>query len=469
MRQSDGLLRRVAAVTTAFAVVAGVAVAVSQGMSSAGDDRDNLLDHSGFRMGGEGWDVRSTAQVDVRRTSPGALGSRYALRLTPSATADVTLVDQRQGLPSAKNDALYRAIAYVRTDQPKTSVALRLSELRGADVVGSRRVDFTLDGGGWQRLVIRYQAQAGDTELQLAVGFPELAKDTRVFVDHLRIYAVEAPDRGDNTPDNPNPPSRGDSGTLFGASVYQGSQSWEAAVAASDQRFGRHEVIRVFHPGLPNAWPGRSGSVGRPVVVSFKAPPAQVVAGNHDDELLSWFRNAPRDRTIWWSYWHEPEDDVKSGSITAQQWREAYRRIAGLAARADNPMLRSTVILMCWTANPNSGRSLNDFFPGRDVVDTIGWDCYNKSDSYLDPQTMFARAIAASRNFGVGFGIAELGSKLRGGDSNGAERAAWLRRVGAHLAGEGAEFVTYFDSLVPGGDFRLDAAGQQAWRDVVDS
>lgn len=469
MRKHKGLFRRVTAATAAFAVVGGLAVVVSDGLSSARNRADNVLDHSGFRMGAEGWDVQSTARLDVRRSSPGAVGSRYALRIQTHATADVSLIDSRHQAPTAEQGQLYRGIVYVRTDTPAVRGQLRVREMRDGRQLGTGGASFTLTNTQWQRVTFRYRALASTSTLRMAVEFSDLRAGTPVFVDHLRLIAL---DSGSARPDGPRggTSGRADSDTMFGASVYQAGRSWDAAVAASDQRYGDLEVVRVFYPGLPSAWPGRAGSVDRPVVVSFKAPPAQVLSGRYDDELLSWFRAAPRDRDVWWAYFHEPEDDVKRGEFSAQTWREAYRRIAGLAARVDNPALHNTVILMCWTANPNSGRSLSDFFPGRDVVDTIGWDCYNKSESsYLDPATMFARAITASKNFGVGFGIAELGSKLRGGDG-GSNRAQWLRRVGQHLSDQGAEFVTYFDSLVEGGEFRLlDSASQQAWRDVVNS
>lgn len=467
MRKDKGLFRRVVAATAAFAVVGGLAVVVSDGLSSARNRADNVLDHSGFRMGAEGWDVRSKAQLDVRRSSPGAVGSRYAVRIETDATADVSLADSQA--PRAEQGQLYRGIVYVRTDTPVVGGELRLRETRDGRQLGTRAAVFTLGDKQWQRVTFRYRALASTSKLRMSVAFADLEAGTPVFVDHLRLIAI---DSGTERPDGPRggTSGRSNSDTMFGASVYQAGRSWSDAVAASDQRYGDLEVVRVFYPGMPSAWPGRAGSVDRPVVVSFKATPSQVLSGRYDAELLSWFRAAPRDRDIWWAYWHEPEDNVQRGDFSAQSWRDAYRRIAGLAARVDNPALHNTVILMCWTANPNSGRSLNDFFPGRDVVDTIGWDCYNKSESaYLDPTSMFSRAIAASKNFGVGFGIAELGSKLRGGDG-GASRADWLRRVGQHLSGQGAEFVTYFDSLVDGGEFRLlDSASQQAWRDVVNS
>jgi hypothetical protein len=230
------------------------------------------------------------------------------------------------------------------------------------------------------------------------------------------------------------------------------------------------EVVRVFYPGLPGAWPGQAGDVGGPIVVSFKANPVDILSGKYDSYLANWFETMPLHRDIWWTYWHEPEDDVANGNFTAQQWRDAYRRIAGLADAANHPRLYNTVILMCWTLDPRSGRNFDNFFPGSDVVEALGWDCYsvpNQTTPYASPETMYGQALAKTRQLGLMFGIAETGSLLAPSDPTGQLRGDWLRRVGHYLGRNNADFVCYFDSVV-GGDFRLlDGPSATGWRDVV--
>ncbi|MEO8328611.1 MAG: hypothetical protein ABI586_01275, partial [Candidatus Nanopelagicales bacterium] len=226
----------------------------------------------------------------------------------------------------------------------------------------------------------------------------------------------------------------------------------------------------VFYPGLPSAWPGRAGQVNGPVVVSFKAQPSDVLSGKYDAFFADWFKKAPQTSDIWWAYWHEPEDDVEAGAFSSQQWRDAYRRIAGFADAARNPMLHNTVILMCWTMNPKSGRTFDNYFPGADVVETLGWDCYSHpSDptAYSKADDMYGRAVTKSKELGIPFGIAETGSRLAQGDESGAKRAAWLKYIARWAADRDASFMTYFDSVV-GGEFRLlDEPSRTAWRDVV--
>jgi hypothetical protein len=248
--------------------------------------------------------------------------------------------------------------------------------------------------------------------------------------------------------------------------MQENGESWQQAVARRDRTIGTAAAIRVFYPGLPQAWPGRAGSVDRDVIVSFKANPTAVISGEYDDRLRSWFATAPRDRLVFWSYFHEPEDDIERGSFTAAQYRAAWTRIAKLADEAHNPQLRATLILMAWSVNKASGRTWTDYYPGGDVIDVIGWDAYNtaakkKQPAYASPAAIYDPPAAAARAVGKPFGFAEWGSILLPGDS-GADRAAWVRASTSHQAKIGAVFSTYFDSAV-GGDFRLtDEASRRA-------
>ncbi|MFL6180979.1 MAG: hypothetical protein ACJ73J_01600 [Actinomycetes bacterium] len=258
--------------------------------------------------------------------------------------------------------------------------------------------------------------------------------------------------------------------TQFGASVYRGSSSWHSAVQRSDDRYGGLEVVRVFYPGMPQPWKNVTSAVDTSLVVSFKAQPNRILSGADDQRLKQWFADAPRDRDIWWTYYHEPENNVEHGDFTAEQWRAAYKHIAAIANAADNPHLHNSIVLMCWTLDPSSGRSVADYFPGTDVVETIAWDCYSEpstSQAYESPEDLYASAISTSRSLGVRWGIAETGSVKAPVDSSGELRAQWLLDAGQYLANEGAEFVVYFDSVV-GGEFRLlDRPSQLAWRDVI--
>ncbi len=245
------------------------------------------------------------------------------------------------------------------------------------------------------------------------------------------------------------PPSNPTSGTMFGATVYTpGGQTQAQSLAAANARYGKLEIVRVFYPGLPAAWPGSAGLSGGPVEVSFKALPRDVLSGSLDSQLSGWFATAPRDRPVIWTYFHEPEDDIARGSYTAVDYRAAWAHLRGLANKAGNPQLKSSLILMGWSLKPASGRNWKDYYPGSATIDILGWDVYNlifNKGQYSDVDSIAAPVVAASRAEGKPWGIAELGAKLVPGDE-GTRRAAWLRSMGAFSKANVVIYVSYFES-----------------------
>lgn len=261
--------------------------------------------------------------------------------------------------------------------------------------------------------------------------------------------------------------------TRFGTSVSRvGGEDYRAAKRRVTRDYGAPRVLRVFHSGLPSPWGTIHRNLGRrvPLVVSFKADPRSILAGRHDAYLRKWFATAPTGRRTFWTYYHEPEDNIDRGEFSAAQYRAAWSRIAGLARAADNRRLRATLILMTWSLNPSSDRNWRAYYSAGDI-DVLGWDGYNPYEAqgrYSRPSEMFGRAFRAARSVGLPFGIAEFGSNLAAGD-NGRLRARWLRACARWLDRREARFVTYFDAVFPGeNDFRLrDNPSRSAWRKVV--
>ena len=261
------------------------------------------------------------------------------------------------------------------------------------------------------------------------------------------------------------------SSTAFGAAYKVTREESEAlALQRADELLGRLDVVRVFNAGPPAPWPGKAP--GRSVVVSFKLEPAGVVAGEFDDQMSAWFRSAPQDVDVHWSYWHEPEDDIEDGRFSAEEYRSAFVHLARLADRAAGPRTRSALILQSYTTRPTSGRDWRDYYPGEEAVDVFAWDVYNRPErggGYTPPAELLGAQIEIARSVGKPFAVAELGSVLAEGDQ-GEGRAQWLREVGEYLKAQGAVFVTYFDLAFNGGrdDYRLrDEPSLQAWKDVT--
>lgn len=260
--------------------------------------------------------------------------------------------------------------------------------------------------------------------------------------------------------------------TLCGVSfIPESGESYAQGLTREDNLFGGLEAFRVFYTGAPAAWPGNAGRSGRTVVVSFKYNPKDILSGSKDAFLKDWFKKAPRDRDVYWVYYHEPEDNIESGVFSAADYRAAWRRLAGLADAAGNSKLHATLVLMDYSLMPQSGRKWKDFYPGADVIDVLGWDVYNWNRTSYTPATdLVTRVAAASKAEGKPWGIAEMGSPKLTNDSTGSGRAAWLTAMANESIKNKALWITYFDVNYTKADWRLrDAAAQRAWKAFCDA
>lgn len=261
-------------------------------------------------------------------------------------------------------------------------------------------------------------------------------------------------------------------GTAFGAVVKpQGAQSYPQALAQSESRYGRLGVVRFFARNGPGTWADYEARWGdRTPIISFGISPSVVLSGSKDQALRQFFAAAPRDHPVYWTFFHEPENDIEHGAFTAARFREAFAHVADLAAAANNPQLQATLILMCYTVNPNSGRDWHNYYV-EGSVQVLGWDCYNhkwRSGGYGTPENLLSRAVATSQSTGLPWGVAELGSVRGFKDPTGSGRAAWLRACGSYLSNQGAAFVSYFDTNGAGTDYRLlDEPSRAAWDELV--
>ncbi|PZS27885.1 MAG: hypothetical protein DLM59_15595 [Pseudonocardiales bacterium] len=281
------------------------------------------------------------------------------------------------------------------------------------------------------------------------------------------------------------PADAGASGIVFGASVAaKPGGTFTQAVADQDAAYGTPApmpISRVFLNVAASWVTGDQAVSKRPVVVSFKYSPTSVLAHKNDRALKNFFSTAPTTYETYWSYIHEPEDNIERGEFTSADYRAAWTHIADLATAANNPHMHSTLILMCFTLNPASARDWHNYYAGSAAQSMIAFDCYNhagKRNAYGLPSNIFKPITDWQQTpdaKDITWGISEVGSTLGKTDTGGALRAQWLRDVGAFLVNQHtvnpnhAIFAIYFDVVGPSGtDYRLtDANSQAAWREVV--
>jgi FlgD Ig-like domain len=253
---------------------------------------------------------------------------------------------------------------------------------------------------------------------------------------------------------------------LLGSSVLSGPD-----LAADTKTFGRMPIVRVYYPGLPssNAWSGGlAGANHSAVVVSFKALPQNILSGADDAALRHFFDTAPTGHPIYYSYYHEPEDNIARGEFSLSGYKAAWAHVVQLANQAHNPALHSTLILMSWDLVPASHRYWKNYLPGGHIIRVLGWDAYPTGSAtnvhpVLQPASGFmGPAIAASKSVGLPYGFPEFGlSTARG-------RPGWLQSVGSYIMHSGALFASYFNGNTQYPTLRLtDSASQAVWRGFV--
>jgi hypothetical protein len=242
-------------------------------------------------------------------------------------------------------------------------------------------------------------------------------------------------------------------------------------LATDTSQFGRMPIVRVYYPGLPNpnAWStGLAAANHSAVIVSFKALPTDILSGADDSALRHFFDTAPTAHPIYYTYYHEPEDNIERGEFNLANYKAAWAHVVAIANAAHHPNLHSTLILMSWDLDKASHRNWRDYLPGGGIISTLGWDAYpvgsatNVNPQLTSPTAFMGPAIAAAKSVGLPYGFPEFGLSTAKG------RPGWLDEVGNYLMKSGALFASYFDGNTQYPTLRLtDAASIKVWKDFV--
>lgn len=276
-------------------------------------------------------------------------------------------------------------------------------------------------------------------------------ENARLEADNARLHALV--DAGTVTPPPPT------STTKYGSCVGP-------TVASVDALFGGIKVLRCFDGGKgPGMWTRDGASqVGADVAVStsFKGSPASIMAGSNDAAWQAFWRSVPkRTGAVYWTFYHEPEDNVERGEFTAKQWRDAFAYLIQLQNKTTGITQPSTPlpILMSWTLVAASGRNMADYLvPG---AKDIGFDTYGKSEAVL--------AVAYAKAHGLTLHIPELGWDARKTTLTDDQVKTLIDEYAVILDGV-AGTVSWFNNTGTLGDNRLDGKPKSAaaWKALCD-
>lgn len=467
----------VVAVAVASVLTLGVANASRADAADAPAANGELVVNGDFAAGVQNW--RTNAPDDTLSASTTVVRTgKNSARIDAGASGVVVLNDQKNTVASTTAGTPYTMTAWVKVSRPGVIAEIKAREV-GPTQTFAHKTGVKTTGTEWLKLSMSFTAKWSKSALDLNITFLGAQKSQQVYIDSVSLThgtgssTVQPPASGDA-------PAQGEcsqlplGGTKFGVALdINQSQNFGAAYDSAVRAYGTPEMIRVFNPGAPSNWNAAATAKGADLSVSFKIAPRDVLSGANDSKLRAWFRAAPKNVHIYWTYFHEPEDDIERGAFTAKDYRAAWQRIVSISREVCQPNLHPTLILMGWTVDPLSGRKFTDYYPGSSYIDVLAWDPYNpwppQNTGYRSPAAIFGGIVSTSKAQGKAFAIAETGSILMGTDT-GAKRAAWLSDTAKYLEDQNALFVSYFDTVDAGRgfDFRLrDSASKAAWRTAI--
>ena len=213
--------------------------------------------------------------------------------------------------------------------------------------------------------------------------------------------------------------------------------------------------VRVFDQTVKGKWSDSRLLATVPangtVVWSFKS--------GTPEQVKAYLSSRPSTTKCYASYWHEPEDELFTAAQKATYRANWVKYAPAIRAAGCKP----TLILMKYTLSKGSGRNFRDFWaPG--TVDVMAFDAYNtrikKCACYIEPEKFFAPILAVSKETGLPWGLAEVGSRVAVSQE---QRAAWANEIAAAASAKGSLFTLWWDG--PTYDFALDTKTARAWND----
>ncbi len=176
--------------------------------------------------------------------------------------------------------------------------------------------------------------------------------------------------------------------TLFGAAFNPHTDAYFTTLSNA---WGGMQIDRTYDNGSESGVLEPTGAFDSAHQMvsntSFKYLPTEVLAGTHDAALTSFFNGIEDGHLVYWTYWHEPDDEIyKTHTFTAPDYRAAWKHIKdiadGVKANRPNLQIQATLIIMEYSMTPPIAPSrpllgANGMYPGDDVIDVFGVDAYN--------------------------------------------------------------------------------------------
>jgi hypothetical protein len=237
---------------------------------------------------------------------------------------------------------------------------------------------------------------------------------------------------------------------LFGAfpgylSATDHSESYPSRMNRVTDEFGGRLGVTRLYQGSNLSLPAMPG----PEIVSWDFPLQETLAGQHDAQIDAIARGATH--PLWFVPWHE----VDNKKMAPTDYVTLFRYIAHRVHAIGNPLVKMTPIFMGFTVKGMDLSTFNQFYPGDDVVDAIGFDAYVTPDIpvFSTPEGALSDPIKIAAQHGKPLVIGEV--SLREGYTA-AQWSDFVGRLITLLDTPATDAVTWFETNKTVGDFRMD-------------
>lgn len=239
-------------------------------------------------------------------------------------------------------------------------------------------------------------------------------------------------------------------------------------------RLGRMTWFQDFGSGWLGAQASAAGKAGRDIVISWEPSAnsrpiqfADILAGYWDAALAAFFRNAKLypGKVIIRPFWEMNANAARysmnySGSdrqvSSISQFRDTWRKIVNVQRAVGGSNIKW---FFCANGSDVGRYRMEDYYPGSQYVDEVGFDTYNDDWS---PWTDFEPKIApmynrlTTMNVAAPVSIGEIGCKEYGAPA-GESKATWTRKMFLSAQYPRLKNVSFFNA-VRGVDWRLNSS-----------
>lgn len=187
------------------------------------------------------------------------------------------------------------------------------------------------------------------------------------------------------------------------------------------------------------------------------------------DELNRWLEIvASYGSQIYFTLNHEPETNDSAANGDSAEFVAAWRKMVGMLRSAGGGDVRTVLVL---GRGAYRDGSIDNWYPGDDVVDVVGVDPYNwyrcqgSDRAWTGPRELLEPALAFAAAHGKPLAVPEIASTEHPDDSK--RKADWIRELGDVLAdpavAEQLEFLIWFsvhDRAWPDCQWEYDSSPQ---------